>query len=270
MIQETAPLAGRTDARQETADGIHPDFGWNITKSAEQLASLSAILAAFAFGALVIMLTTPPKPSNDAAVATSLELMVGSFFSLIVASFLFGVLTGSGGAYRRYKPFLEGLCASWILSLSTVELCACTAWLLSAYRVPIGVLPIGNGIVLGAVGITSLSLTGVAIAPLFQRPHGRGLTIGWLSISVVPIILSIPVGIWSPAWPQLASIPVTVEASVALTLVMALTYGIVDCLTEARIGALYKSKFGFFLFLPFIVALGGLYASYIHLLPAGS
>jgi hypothetical protein len=143
---------------------------WNFTKSAELLGSLSSILAAFAFGALVIMLATPPK-DGTVDVAPAEQLMIGSFFSLIVASFLFAVQSGSGNAVRRYRPFVEGFCSCWILAVSTVELCACTAWLLSVYRVPASVLPIGNGIVLGAIGITSLSLTGVAMAPVPTHPR---------------------------------------------------------------------------------------------------
>jgi hypothetical protein len=239
---------------------------WDITKSADKLGSLAGILAAFAFGALVIMVTAPPKTQN-VATASALHLMLGSFFSLIVASFLFSVLAGYGSAVQKYRPFVEGLLASWILALSTVELCLCTVWLLKSYNVQPDALTTGRAIVYGAIVISSLSLTGVAVAPLFQRSgSSRRLMATWIVISLLPV-LAIPIGWWVLPQNQSASVQLTVGASVSSTVVMALAFALVDTRTDGEVKRWYGSKYGYLPLLPPVILLGGLYSLYVRLLP---
>lgn len=244
---------------------------WDITRSADKLGSLAGILAAFAFGGLIIMLATPPRstdPTTMAAETSAVHLLLGSFFSLIVAAFLFGVLSGYGASIRQCRPFVEGLLASWIMALSTVELCLCTVWLLKAYGVAQDTFVTGRGIAYGAIFITSLSLTGVAVAPLFQRgDHSTRLVLTWVLISLLPW-LSIPIGTSVLTHFTDISVQWTVAASVAATVAMAIVFGFVDSQPEKVIAGLYGAKHAYLSLLPLIIVLAALYSLYIALLPS--
>lgn len=252
--------------------GRPSDFRWDIVKAAGSFVILASILAAFAFAALVI-LTTSPQHSGSALERTfAIQVLLEAFFTLVVASFLFAVLSGSESAPMRYRPFAEGYAASWTLGLSTVQLCASAVWLLRDYGVAVGVLQTGRYIVYGAVLMTSLSVIGVAVAPLFQhadRVDGSliarwlapgalpliAVLFGWLAHGEHWIVLSSTLGSWLAV------------ATVVAVLLMALATFILECLTEEDVSPLYQSTRGYALLTASVLLLAALYAAYVAALP---
>ncbi len=249
-----------------------PDFTWDIVKSADSFVILASILAAFAFAALVILTTSQQHTGSQLEKTFAIQVLLEAFFSLVVASFLFAVLAGREGAVMLYRPFAEGYAASWTLSLSTVQLCASAVWLLRDYGVDEGVLQTGRFIVYGAVAITSLSVIGVAVAPMFQHSvrvtrrlvlqwlvpsalPAAGVLVGWSSHSRNWIVLSPTLGSWLAA------------ASVAAVLLMAAVTGVLESLHENQVGRLYTNVTGYGLMLLSMVLLAALYTVYIASLP---
>ncbi len=248
------------------------DFQWDIVKSADSFVILASILAAFAFAALVILTTSQQHAGSALERTFAIQVLLESFFSLVVASFLFAVLSGSGSAAMHYLPFAEGYAASWTLGLSTVQLCASAVWLLQDYGVDAAVLQTGRYIVYGAVVITSLSVMGVAVAPLFQHSERvdrtlvarwlapgalplLGVLVGWLSHGQHWIVLSSTLGSWLAG------------TAVAAVLLMALVTGILECLHEDDVSPLYQNAKGYGLMSASALLLAALYAGYIATLP---
>jgi hypothetical protein len=86
---------------------------------------------------------------------------------------------------------------------------------------------------------------------------------------MLPIVLSIPVGLWLLPSGSFLSLQWTVGASVVFALLMALGYGVVNSFGEESVKAVfYESRFGFLMFLTPILALACLFAAFIHFLPS--
>src|SRR5260370_41674472 len=94
------------------------DFQWDIVKSADSFVILASILAAFAFAALVILTTSQQHAGAALERTFAIQVLLESFFSLVVASLLFAVLFGSGSAALPYRPFSEGYASALPLVLS--------------------------------------------------------------------------------------------------------------------------------------------------------
>jgi hypothetical protein len=248
------------------------DFTWDIVKSADSFVILASILAAFAFAALVILTTTQQHAGSPVESTFAIQVLLEAFFSLVVASFLFAVLAGEKTAVMRYRPFALGYAASWTLALSTVQLCASAVWLLRDYGVAEGVLQTGRFIVYGAIGITSLSVIGVAVAPIFQHSAtvtrrvvlqwlvpsalpAAGVLVGWSAHSRNWIVVSPTLGSWLAA------------ASVAAVLLMAAVTGVLESVHEDDVAPLYSNVTGYLLMLLSIVLLAALYTAYVASLP---
>jgi hypothetical protein len=187
-------LEGALEADHVAVQAGPPPFVWDIVAAATPLSTLAAILAGFVLIAIVAILTFPPRgtiPPND-----PLHPLLTAFLTLIVASFLFGVLAGddSGGG-TQLAPLVQGYAISWIFAFGVLQTAIGIAWLLSDYDVTPNVVIAARRVARVTMGILAASLAGVLAQPLFVLEPGhapRNLVI-WGAITLMSLT-ALPVG----------------------------------------------------------------------------
>ncbi len=193
---------------------------WSLNTSAVAFSAFSGVLAAFMFAAVVLLLNRELRRQDSSGrfqssigdeVKHPIAFMFGAFFSLVVAAFLFAVMTGNSRLSPDPKvparEFFEGTMPCLALSLGVVQMAVALTWLLEARGVSGTPLHLARRIVDLTIVITALFLTGVLISPWFQQPVSPWIAsitplnaaLVWLGLTFV-LGLSIPLGRLSRGW----------------------------------------------------------------------
>jgi hypothetical protein len=182
---------------------------WSAIGSSPAFSAFSGVLAALMFAAMVLLLTREVQITSGGRVvdvATEprtwiekpLVFMFGSFFSLVVAAFLFAAMSGEEASASHTKQYVEGSLSAMVLSFGVVQTAVALSWLL-AQRNQIGMpLELSRRIVDGTIVIAAFFLTGIALSPLgYHHPDWSGfVTTGiWLASGVL-VAASVPIGWW--------------------------------------------------------------------------
>src|SRR5712664_3048108 len=147
------------------------ELGWSLISSALALSGFSAVLAAFMFAALVLLLTRELREYSrgklqsaiDPQIGRPIAFMFAAFFSLVMAAFLFAAMTGEEADKANPKQFIEGALPSLVLTLGVVQMAVGLAWLLTV-RDLLGVpMDLARLFVHATVILAGIFLTGVVV-----------------------------------------------------------------------------------------------------------
>jgi hypothetical protein len=182
---------------------------WSAIRASIAFSGFSGVLAALMFAAMVLLLTREVQIRPDetmigvateprASLEMPLAFMFGSFFSLVVAAFLFAAMSGEEESGSQTKQYVEGSLAALVLSFGVVQTAVALSWLLSQ-RKQFG-MPheLSRRIVDATIVIVSFFLTGVVLSPLsYNHPDLKSYVplVIWL-LSGTLVAASVPVGWW--------------------------------------------------------------------------
>lgn len=108
-----------------------PPGCWDVTKQAGSNATLTGLLATIAAAAIVLVLQAPKETSFEqepGARNTALSVLVSTFLSCLLASFVFGLLSGESDSFRA--DVLLNL-ASPALVVGVLQFLLSISWLLT-------------------------------------------------------------------------------------------------------------------------------------------
>jgi len=189
----------------------NPSLRWNLIDSSSSFSTFSAVLAAFMFAAIVLLLTRELhrdlrgriEPAIEThLIAQPIALMLGALFSLVVAAFLFAAMAGDGGKLEAAQ-FVEGTMPCLALSLGVVQMAVALAWLLHIRGLYGPPLELAGYVVDAAIAIVAVFLPGVFLSAIFQHlihpvpPADAGSI--WL-VMVAGLLLAIVVGRVAGRW----------------------------------------------------------------------
>jgi hypothetical protein len=133
-----------------------PPSCWDITKAAGSDATLAGLLTTVTAAIIVLVLQAPKRTSFEQETRnTVLTILVSTFFSALVASFIFGLLTGE-------MPTIRALVlidiASPALAVSVLQLLLSIGWLLTSHQAEAATLTIARWAFLLVNGLIILFL----------------------------------------------------------------------------------------------------------------
>lgn len=184
------------------------ELGWSLISSALALSGFSAVLAAFMFAGMVLLLTRELRQYSGGRLQSAIDPQIGrpiafmfaAFFSLVMAAFLFAAMTGEEADKANPKQFIEGALPSLALTLGVVQMAVGLAWLLTV-RDLLGIpADLARLVVHATIVLAGVLLTGVVVSPLLQRLVDPGFAVDtWVSWLVLMglIVAAIPVGVLS-------------------------------------------------------------------------
>src|SRR5258708_4476315 len=110
-----------------------PPSCWDITKAAASDSTLAGLLAVIAATIIVLVLQASKKSSADERKTrnTALSVLVSTFLSVLLASFVFGLLSGEMSSFRA--DVLLNL-ASPALVVGALQFLLSIGWLLTLYQ----------------------------------------------------------------------------------------------------------------------------------------
>lgn len=144
----------------------------------------AGVLAGFVFLAMVDY--TRPRPSfgePDLSKADQLPLMVGAFFSFVVAAFLFAVLHGDG-RQPQVNQFVQAICPTAALAIGVVQLAVS---LVLGLREQPGAAGAAELVAYATIVISIVFFTGIVVSPLFQATQ-LDLTSPYLPVPWQPVV----------------------------------------------------------------------------------
>jgi hypothetical protein len=133
--------------------------GFDPVASAGSYSSLAVVLAGVLFTGVVLLITLRPTAVAGNHRRTALEVMVPTFFTLLVTSFLFGVVAGEQVCRRAD---VEASSAGALLAISGVATFQAISWLLHSYEadnVRLSWIVTGTRFAVAAIGIAQLAVT---------------------------------------------------------------------------------------------------------------
>jgi hypothetical protein len=254
---------------------------WDIVLSSGLFSTLSAVLAGFVFIALIGILTIPPGGEGKPRPSEPLIPLLQSFTSLVLSSFLWGVLAGGGTAQNRVTPLIEGFCLSWVFALGVVQTAVGIAWVLKVYldhdsddtsANPISadtVVNAGRWVVHFAVGLAAVSTAGVLTQSLYVLAPNRGVydAFAWFLIAVPMIV--VPVG-WGLTWASRVRNETDFLAALTILALLGITgvtvlYLLITAILPDFLGGRFQWYFAGLLAIEF--SLGALFTAYETALP---
>jgi hypothetical protein len=134
---------------------------WNILGATQDFSIFAGVLAGVVF--LAINDYTKVGQRRSPPTNRQLPLMVGAFFSFVVASFLFGVLHGE--ADQSPSTYAEAICPSVVLAIGVVQLAVSLAVGLDEKS---GARGAADSVAYATILIAVVFLTGVVVSPFFQ------------------------------------------------------------------------------------------------------
>jgi hypothetical protein len=182
------------------------ELAWSLVSSSATLSGFSAVLAAFMFAAMILLLTRELKEYShgkfqsaiDSQIGRPIAFMFSAFFSLVMAAFLFAAITGEEADKANPRQFIEGALPSLVLALGVVQMAVGLAWLLRVrdlFGVP---AQLARLVVHATVILAGFFLTGVVISPVLQRLVDPAFALSpfivWLILMGV-IVAAIPLGV---------------------------------------------------------------------------
>ena len=135
---------------------------WNILSATQDFSIFAGVLA----GVVFLAITEYTKLGRRRSHPTNrqLPIMIGAFFSFVVASFLFGVLHGEGDQSSP-NTYAEATCPSVVLAIGVVQLAVSLAVGLDEKS---GARGAANSVAYATILIAVVFLTGVVVSPFFQ------------------------------------------------------------------------------------------------------
>lgn len=265
-----ADLQALLERNNVTVNPGKDTFNWDVVLSATPFSTLAAILAGFVIIAIVAMLTFPPNAGEEKKQYAPLIPLLAAFFTLVLAAFLFSVLSGAGTTGgNRLLPLTEGYFLSWIFGCGVVQTCVGITWLMQDYKTSSGAEPVretARWIVHLGVGLAAVATSGILVQPLFvlyanQESVG---TIAWIGMGLLPI-LAVPIAgpirrYWSPD-----HLKMTTAVAIVLTLIATVGYGAASAFTEQQVRGIYGPVFDFMVVMQ--VVLCGIFTAYEASLP---
>lgn len=123
------------------------DIGWNWALAGGAYSAVAGVLAAFTFGAIVLVLSNAPTSPKDTKIQAHLfHSLLIAFFSLIVSALLYAIIQGEE---TRIRAFFLGMGASTVFVLATFQLLTSIVWCVRYYQPDMPL--IGAKFIFGAV-----------------------------------------------------------------------------------------------------------------------
>jgi hypothetical protein len=152
-------------------------ISWNVLSATSDLAIFSGVLAAFVFLALADYakpdgLRTQQRGNVHSKqqlppTKRQLPLMVGAFFSFVVAAFLFAILHGDNSDDASVNPFAQAVCPCVVLAIGVVQLAVSLA--IGLGRESDAFRP-AKWVAFATITISIVFLTGIEVSPFFELP----------------------------------------------------------------------------------------------------
>ncbi len=135
---------------------------WSILGATQDFSIFAGVLA----GVVFLAMNDYTKVGHRRSPPTNrqLPLMVGAFFSFVVASFLFGVLHGEVDQSSP-NTYAEAICPSVVLAIGVVQLAVSLAVGLDEQS---GASGAANSVAYATIVIAVVFLAGVVVSPFFQ------------------------------------------------------------------------------------------------------
>ena len=270
-------------------------ISWDVIDSASSFSTFSSVLAAFMFAGIVLLITRElhgargalePKLDPPQQISPPIVLMLGAFFQLVVAAFLFAAMAGDTGK-QGFEQFVQAAMPCATLALGVVEMSVALMWVLSIRLLSRSALEISAAVIFGAIVIAAFFLSGVVLSPAIQPSDAPLVHLAagdagtaWIAASVVGSIFSVGLGLGarpllnamrnrrSGRPSPLAVVRVTNFVSIAVAAAAAIGWNVVSSLPSALLSHVYDTTQG-----NFILALGGVvvvlgFAVFVASMPA--
>jgi hypothetical protein len=243
---------------------------WTVVASSTPFSNFAAVLAALMFAAMVLLLTREVQvgpegkllgASTEHSIEIPLTFMFGSFFSLVVAAFLFAAMAGDQEPLSQVKQFVEGSMPALILSFGVVQMAVALSWLL-AQRKQLGIpLELSQWVVHATVIIAAFFLAGIVVSPLtlVKSDFLGGAFVTWVVLGFV-IASSVALGrVGRESLIKFIGAAKMIRyvnfAAVAIAVFSAVLWNILSGVHDGDLGWVYKSPGGIVVFLFAVVAL---------------
>lgn len=284
LDQRVTRTTAGTKPIEINGSGLPP--AWDIVLSSGIFSTLSAVLAGFVFIAIIGILTIPPEGEGKGKPRPPEPLipLLQSFVSLVLASFLWAVLAGSGTGQSQVPPLIEGFCISWIFALGVVQTSVGIVWVLKMYMpdevprpvvgtlTPSDVVGAGRWVVHIAIGLAAVSTAGVLTQSLYELAPSRGIydAAAWFLIATPMVVVPIA---WGLHWGQgsrvnqEALLRRLIIPTVISVVLITIVYQVITAVTpDFRSG---EFRWYFFALLLAEFVLGALFTAYESSLPRG-
>jgi hypothetical protein len=162
-----------------------PDsLAWTVLTTTQDFSVFAGVLAGFVFLAMVDYAKPGPvRVDPERSKADQLPLMVGAFFSFVVAAFLFAVLHGDG-RQPQANQFVQATCPTAALAIGVVQLAVS---LVSGLREQPRASGAAELVAYATIVIAIVFFTGIVVSPLFQATQ-LDLTSPYLPILWQPVV----------------------------------------------------------------------------------
>ena len=233
---------------------------WSVVTSSTPFSAFAAVMAALMFAAMVLLLTREvhlgPEGrvvgiSTERSIENPLTFMFGSFFSLVVAAFLFAATAGDQDPITHIKQFVEGSMPALVLSFGVVQMAVALSWLL-AQRQQLGLaLELSRYVVHATVIIAAFFLAGIVVSPLtlvnsnlLGGPFDTWVVLGLVIASAVAVGTA-GRGFVLKSKGAAGMIRYVNLAAVVIAIVSSVIWNTLSGVQDADLGWLYKSPGGF-------------------------
>jgi hypothetical protein len=240
--------------------GSRAQLSWSLISSAPALSAFAGVLAGFMFTAMVLLFTRELKEYSrgrvtmgvDPGIGRPITFMFASFFSLIMAAFLFASMTGEDAYKSDARQFIEGTLPSIVLTLGVVQMAVGLDWLVRARELGGTPALLARLVAPATISLAAIFPTGVVISPLFQHlanlAYGLDTRVAWF-VLVAVVAAAIPLGILMrrPLLRRLGIERLVIAGTVgtgAMTILAAVGWVILSATPECDVYPLYASAWG--------------------------
>lgn len=116
------------------------DIGWTWATAGSSYSAIAGVLAAFTFGAIILILSRSPERGNstnagqgEAEASHLFHSFLLAFFSLVMSSLLYAIIEGEE-ASDRIRVFFLGMGASTVFVLAALQLLTSIIWCVKVYQ----------------------------------------------------------------------------------------------------------------------------------------
>lgn len=170
-------------------------FRWDFIPSATPLSTFSAVLAGFVIIAVATILSFPTEGKTPPHIP--LQPLLTAFLTLVVAAFLFAVMTGiPPGGGDLLLPLAQGYAISWLLVFGILQTVVGIAWLMKHFDMEASALRAARWVVHVGVLVLGIAIAGAITQALYVLYPDRLVEdfAAWAFVSAVPL-LGVPIGV---------------------------------------------------------------------------
>jgi hypothetical protein len=170
-------------------------FRWDFIPSATPLSTFSAVLAGFVIIAVATILSFPTEGKTPPHIP--LQPLLTAFLTLVVAAFLFAVMTGiPPGGGDLLLPLAQGYAISWLLVFGILQTVVGIAWLMKHFDMEASALRAARWVVHVGVLVLGIAIAGAITQVLYVLYPDRVVEdfAAWAFVSAVPL-LGVPIGV---------------------------------------------------------------------------